>query len=94
MKIILQLARLESGHVSILVTSREEREITDQFRGVIDHIALEGAGLDADIDRHISMRVYDDKCFSGLDLSLRKEAHDAILSCSRGMYHPRFYRKY
>ena len=88
MKIILRLARLESARISILVSSREEREIREAFKNDFQNISLDTNGHNADIAHHIATTIYDETHFRTLDSTLRREVCDVLGSQGEGMYHP------
>jgi len=88
MKIILRLARLESARVSILVSSREEREIREAFKSDFQNISLDTSGHNADIVHHIATTIYDETHFRRLDSTMREEVYNVLRFQGKGMYHP------
>jgi hypothetical protein len=83
---VRQIISKGAGRVSVLVTSREERDIADGMEGVIsDSIDLECRELDADIELHICKGLASDTDWQNTPLEVKLEIQDALVNRSNGM---------
>jgi hypothetical protein len=83
---IRRIIQTHSVYVNILVTSREEQEITEGMKGVISNsISLECGGLDADIERYIHKCLENDNEWRKDQLYIKQEVQDALVKGAHGM---------
>jgi NACHT domain len=73
-------------HANLLVTSREEYDISNGLRGVISKsINLECGGLDSDIDIYIRRFLDNDEDWRNETPELKKEVQEALVKKANGM---------
>ena len=86
LRTIRRIVQTHSGHVNVLVTSREERDIWEGMEGVIlDSVNLECGGLDADIERHIHKCLESDTDWRNDPAHVKEEIQDALVKGAHGM---------
>jgi hypothetical protein len=86
LRTIRRIVQTHSGHVNVLVTSREERDIWEGMEGVIlDSVSLECGGLDADIERHIHKCLESDTDWRNDPAHVKEEIQDALVKGAHGM---------
>jgi ankyrin repeat domain-containing protein 50 len=86
--ILLALRRIieASVQVNVLVTSREEHDISEGLRDVIPKsVSLECGGLDKDIERHIQRCLEKDGEWRKDPSYVKKEIQDALVKGAHGM---------
>jgi hypothetical protein len=75
-----------SAQVNVLVTSREDHDITEGLRAVIvNSISLECGGLGADIERHIHSCLENDSEWRNCGPIIKQEIQAALVKGARGM---------
>jgi len=83
---IPRLRCLASGHVNLLVTSREERDIANALQDVIEvRIGLESHVVDGDIRLHVQKCLATDKRLGKWNPHIRQEIQDALVQGAHGM---------
>jgi len=86
LKSICRIIQTQWAHVNILVTSREEQDITEGMHGVISNtISLECGGLDADIERHIRKCLENDNDWRNCGTHIMQEIEEALVKGAHGM---------
>jgi hypothetical protein len=75
----------ESLQVNVLVTSREEQDISEALQGVMESVNLECGGLDADIERHIQKCLENDREWRKDPPHVKQEIQDALMKGAHGM---------
>jgi hypothetical protein len=75
-----------SGHANVLVTSREEQDISDGLHGLISEpVSLECGGLDSDIERYIRKCVDNDTDWQKDTFGVKEEIKEALVKGAHGM---------
>jgi hypothetical protein len=75
-----------SAQVNMLVTGREEQDLTEGLHGVISNsISLECGGLDADIERHIHKCLENDGEWQNCRPTIKQEVQEALVKGACGM---------
>lgn len=81
------IARIRQQDVSLLLTSRKERDLSEGFQNVIEAaISLEGCGVDGDISLHIQKCLESDRSLHKWSPSIKQEIRDALIRGAHGMY--------
>ena len=89
-EILENMARWNSEHLHVLVTSRRERDIETALSDFVDQrdmISLQTDVVDEDIRRYVSQRLADDKALRKwrADDVIREEIEVALMEGARGM---------
>jgi hypothetical protein len=86
LSVIRRIVEIDSVKVNMLVTSREEQDISEGMRGVIlDSVSLECGGLDADIERHVHNCLENDTDWGNNPSHIKSEIQDALMKGAHGM---------
>jgi hypothetical protein len=72
--------------VNLLVTSREEEDISSVLRGInLKSVSLECGGLDSDIKRHIHSCLENDSEWQNDTSEVKQELEEAFVKGAHGM---------
>lgn len=83
LRTIIQMA---SGQANILVTSREEQDISDGLDGLIsESVSLECGGLDSDIECYVHKCVENDSDWRNDTFEVKEEIKEALVKGAHGM---------
>ena len=75
-----------SVHANVLVTSREEQDISEGLQGIIlESVSLECGGLDSDIERHIHKCLENDSDWQKDTSKVKQEIQEALVKGAHGM---------
>lgn len=73
-------------HANVLVTSREEHDISKSLEGIISKsVSLEGGGLDSDIKRHIQKCLENDVAWKNDTSEVKQEIQETLVQGAHGM---------
>jgi ankyrin repeat domain-containing protein 50 len=86
LSMISRIVQIHSVKVNVLVTSREEQDISEGMQDVIlDSVSLECGGLDADIERHVHKCLTSDTDWGNDPSHIKDEIQEALVKGAHGM---------